>query len=58
MKMSVIAGTRLLSMSMLMRLLPSVRDGDEEIETEQARYTKTTWEEWNQVSTGEVSLIV
>jgi hypothetical protein len=42
-----------------MRLLPlsmnttyqSVRDGDEEIETEQARYTKTTWEEWNQVST-------
>jgi hypothetical protein len=29
----------------------SVRDGDEEIETEQARYTKTTWEEWNQVST-------
>jgi hypothetical protein len=29
----------------------SIRDGDEEIETEQARYTKTTWEEWNQVST-------
>jgi hypothetical protein len=28
-----------------------VRDGDEEIETEQACYTKTTWEEWNQVST-------
>jgi hypothetical protein len=29
----------------------SVRDGNEKIETEQARYTKTTWEEWNQVST-------
>jgi hypothetical protein len=29
----------------------SIRDGDEEIETEQARYTKMTWEEWNQVST-------
>jgi hypothetical protein len=29
----------------------SVRDGDEEIETEQARYTNTTWEEWDQVST-------
>jgi hypothetical protein len=28
-----------------------VRDGDEEIETEQARYTKATWEEWNQVTT-------
>jgi hypothetical protein len=29
----------------------SIRDGDKEIETEQARYTKTTWEEWNQVTT-------
>jgi hypothetical protein len=29
----------------------SVQDGNEESETEQARYTKTTWEEWNQVST-------
>jgi hypothetical protein len=29
----------------------SFRDGDEEIETEQAQYTKTTWEEWNQVTT-------
>jgi hypothetical protein len=31
----------------------SVRDGDEKIETQQARYTKTTWEEWIQVSTEE-----
>jgi hypothetical protein len=29
----------------------AVRIGDEEIETEQARYTKTTSDEWNQVST-------
>jgi hypothetical protein len=29
----------------------SVQDGNEEIETEQARYTKTTWDERNQVST-------
>jgi hypothetical protein len=29
----------------------SFRDGDKEIETEQARYTKTTWEEWNQITT-------
>jgi hypothetical protein len=29
----------------------AVLDGDEEIETEIATYTKTTWEEWNQVST-------
>jgi hypothetical protein len=29
----------------------SIWDGNEEIETEQARYTKTTWEEWNHVST-------
>jgi hypothetical protein len=29
----------------------SVQDGDEEIETQQARYTKRTWEEWNQVTT-------
>jgi hypothetical protein len=29
----------------------AVRDGDEEIETEIAIYTKTTLEEWNQVST-------
>jgi hypothetical protein len=52
----------MLSMSMLMMLLPlsmntnlpayqSVQDDDEEIETEQARLTKTTWDEWNQVST-------
>jgi hypothetical protein len=29
----------------------AVRDGDEEIETEIAKYTKITWDEWNQVST-------
>jgi hypothetical protein len=29
----------------------SVQDSDEEIGTEEAWYTKTTWEEWNQVST-------
>jgi hypothetical protein len=29
----------------------AVRDGDEEIETEIAACTKTTWHEWNQVST-------
>jgi hypothetical protein len=28
-----------------------VLDGDDEIETEIATYTKTTWEEWNQVTT-------
>jgi hypothetical protein len=49
------------SISMLTRILPptmntqlayeAVRDGDEEIETERRRFTKTTSEEWNQVST-------
>jgi hypothetical protein len=29
----------------------AVRDGDEELETEIDTYTKTTWQEWNQVST-------
>jgi hypothetical protein len=29
----------------------TVRDDDEEIETEIAKYTKTTLDEWNQVST-------
>jgi hypothetical protein len=29
----------------------AVRDGDEEIETEIATYTKTAWDEWNQVIT-------
>jgi hypothetical protein len=36
----------------------AVLDGDEEIETEIATYTNTTCDEWNQVSTEDVQMVM